>query len=159
MTAENHMAVDNKIGLLINVGYDRGFTTAMYLSTEIVNNANMDTAIVVPITKLTSLQLMLPMIPPNQPCCTYKYAAEYGIAKSAVRRSEAAMLAMRIDTELKGRWSLIMCISRMFPSKAVINVTEYTAVRLTRSSLSTSKPYQPREPREEFWLPVKYVPD
>ena len=150
MAAENHMAVDNKMGLLINVGYDRGFTTAMYLSTEIVNNANMETAIVVPITKLTSLQLMLPMMPSNQPCCTYKYAAEYGIANSAVRRSETAMLAMRIDTELNGRWSLIMCMSTMFPSKAVMNVTEYMAVRLTRRPLSTSKPYQSRELGEEF---------
>ena len=80
----------------------------------------------------------------------YKYDAEYGIAKSAVRRSEAAMLAMRIDTEFKGRWSLIMCMSSMFPSNAVINVTEYIAVRLTRSSLSTLKPFHPSELRDEF---------
>ena len=102
-TDKNHMAMDNRMGLLINFGYARGFTTAMYLSTEIVNNANTDTAIVVPITKLTSLQVMVPAIPPNQRCCTYKYAVEYGIAKRAVRRSETAMLAMRIDTELNGR--------------------------------------------------------
>lgn len=124
------MAMVNKMGLFINDGYLIGFTTAMYLSTEIVNNAKIEAAIVVPITKLTSLQLMVPTIPPNQRCCTYKYVTEYGIAKSAVRRSEAAMLARRINTELNGRRSLSMCMSTILPSKAVMNVTEYTAVRL-----------------------------
>lgn len=66
------MAADNKIGLFMNDGYNMGLTTAMYLSKEIVNNANMDTAIVVPKTKLINLQVITPVTPGNHSCCTYK---------------------------------------------------------------------------------------
>jgi len=48
---DSQMAVDSNTGLLIKEAYKTGFTTAMYLSTEIISNANMEAAIVVPMTK------------------------------------------------------------------------------------------------------------
>jgi len=67
---DSQMAVDSNTGLLIKEAYKTGFTTAMYLSTEIVSNANMEAAIVVPMIKWTSLQLISPAMPPNQRDCT-----------------------------------------------------------------------------------------
>lgn len=55
MIVENYMVVDNKMGFLINVGYDKGFIMVMYFLIEIVNNVNMEIVIVVLIIKLISL--------------------------------------------------------------------------------------------------------
>ena len=49
-TDESHIETDSKMGLIINAGYERGFTTAIYRSPEIASKANIEDAIVAPMT-------------------------------------------------------------------------------------------------------------
>ena len=130
-TDESHIETDRKMGLLVNAGYQRGFTTTIYRSPEIASKANIEEAIVEPITKCSSLQVILPAMPPNQLVCTYKNATEYGIVNRAVRRSDAAILTISMDIGVRGRRCFMMYMRSMLPSKAVMNVRAYNAVRLS----------------------------
>ena len=130
-TDESHIETDSKMGLLVNAGYQRGFTTAIYRSAEIASKVNIEEAIVEPMTKCSSLQVILPAMPPNQWVCTYKNAAEYGIVNRAVRRSDAAILTISMDIGVRGRRCLMMYMRSMLPSKAVMNVRACNAVRLS----------------------------
>ena len=107
-TDKSHIETDSKMGLLVNAGYQRGFTTAIYHSPEIASKANIEEAIVEPMTKCSSLRVILPALPPNQWVSTYKNAAEYGIVNRAVTRSDAAILTISMDIGVRGRRCLMI---------------------------------------------------